>query len=267
MKLDKAKRIADGIVEDLSPFCEHCLIAGSVRRESEEVKDIEIVVLRFLNYPEILASAIRSLGTIKKGDPLKGRYVQVHHYGGIMVDIFIPQPNDFWRIFAMRTGPRSYSQNTIARGWVNIGWVGTEDGLRLSNQCARHGKAGVWKCHVKDPVLPPSWASEEEFFQWLDVPFKHPKDRGVVLEEDIHPRLDIYQKIEAGHFTPKPERPVRYTNGELIAELQKHDPDLPVAIQKQDDEMAWRATSVDRINGVTCNSTDEQVDVLVIWGG
>lgn len=245
MKLDKAKAIADDIITRLSPFCKHILIAGSVRREVADVKDIEIVVLpswrlaAFKKGPtewvlrEQFEKAVKTLGDIKKGK-LDGRYVQIHAHQGIMVDLFLPQAFDFWRIFAMRTGSRSYSQNVIARGWNDIGWVGTADGLRLEDQCERRGKAGVWKCIVTDPIKPPSWASEEEFFHWLNVPFIQPRDRDTVKEEDIHPHLDVFQKIEAGYFTPKPDTEVDpsigLTVGMMIDRLSNYPRDLSVVL-------------------------------------
>ena len=41
MKLAKAKAIADKYVALLAPFCDRIEIAGSIRREKEEVGDIE----------------------------------------------------------------------------------------------------------------------------------------------------------------------------------------------------------------------------------
>lgn len=214
MKLEKAQIIAQGIVDKLSPFCDQCLIAGSVRREAEDVKDIEVVILRktyipgdFSSHPVALAREIRALGNVKKGDPISGRYVQIHSYQGIMIDLFLPQPFDFWRIFAIRTGSRAYSQNIIARGWNLKGWVGTADGLRLELECERRGKAGVWKCVFQNPTLPPSWASEEQFFEWLNVPFVPPTERDTAQESIsvARPYLTAKEKIEMGYFTPTPE--------------------------------------------------------------
>lgn len=215
MKLHKAQAIADRIVAQLVPSCNRVLIAGSVRREQPEVKDIEIVVLPKYRDPdeslwdlpgqtEQFFAAVKGLGDIKKGSP-DGRYVQVHSHQGIMIDLFIPQPFDFWRIFAIRTGSRAYSQNVIARGWNQKGWVGTADGLRLELECERRGKA--WKCVTINPHLPPTWASEEQFFEWLGVPFISPSERDTGLESPpgARPYLDITEKIEMGYFTPTPE--------------------------------------------------------------
>lgn len=275
MKLDKAKIIADDIIARLSPFCEHCLIAGSIRQEKEDVKDIEIVALpkyRLTSFPSdpYFDNAIRSIGTIKKGQ-LNGRYIQIHAHQGIMVDLFLPQPTDFWRIFAMRTGSRAYSQNVIARGWNAIGWVGTQDGLRLESQCDRHGKAGVWKCGVKNPVLPPSWASEEEFFQWLEVPFTHPRDRDTVKEEDIQPRLDIFQKIEAGHFTPLPEPEPNpdtgLTVGMLLTRLKKYPKNCSVVLHVCDNTTPGHLShDMVLIKSATRNGNQDDLHDVVVIG-
>jgi DNA polymerase/3'-5' exonuclease PolX len=45
MNLDAARQIADGLVRQMRPYCERAEIAGSIRREKPDVKDIEIVAV------------------------------------------------------------------------------------------------------------------------------------------------------------------------------------------------------------------------------
>ncbi|HMS44057.1 MAG TPA: hypothetical protein PKE69_27770, partial [Pyrinomonadaceae bacterium] len=53
MKLSNAKNIPNSLIEEMSPYCAQILIAGSIRREKPEVKDIEIVAVpKFENYLE-----------------------------------------------------------------------------------------------------------------------------------------------------------------------------------------------------------------------
>lgn len=198
-----AKKIAVDICYTLQPFCDRINIAGSIRREKWEVKDIEIIcqpkrvpagqVDIFTNvatkkqvHPGF-ANAFKKIGKIVKGKP-DGRQMQVevlNLYGGvrmIMVDIFMPQDHDYFRHYAMRTGSAEYTRNNIANTWIRKGWVGTEDGLRLEIQCVGsktpEGKV-KWKCITNDPTLPPVWQSEKEFFEWLGVNYIHPKYRTI----------------------------------------------------------------------------------------
>ena len=45
MLLEFAKEIAQSFIKNIQPFCERVEVAGSVRREKREVKDIEICAI------------------------------------------------------------------------------------------------------------------------------------------------------------------------------------------------------------------------------
>lgn len=201
MQLSEAKAIADKIVETLSPFCDKCLIAGSIRREKPEVKDIEICCIPSIEeFYDITTGTLFSapkkisrrnygfvhevnrLGIIEKGNPQEGKYCAVLLPEGIKLDLFIPDANDFYRQFAIRTGSADYSFKVIANGWKKIGWVGTENGLRKMSDCIEQklpdGKS-KWKCVNSNPELPPVWNSEEDFFEWIKVKYVSPIERNI----------------------------------------------------------------------------------------
>lgn len=189
MEISKAQKIAQDIVDKLTPHCDKINIAGSIRRKKADVGDIEIVALpktietadgffdvKSLRSPEFVKVA-SGLGKIDKGDLSEGRMVQIELEQGIMLDLFIPQKDDYYRQYAIRTGSAKFSGDVIASGWKKKGWCGTEDGMRLQSQCKEVAK-NKWKCIVDEPTLPPVWSSEEEFFQWLNVKWVEPKQRG-----------------------------------------------------------------------------------------
>lgn len=99
---------------------------------------------------------------------------------GINLDLFMPTPKDYFRQYAIRTGSALYSQTIIARGWLNLGWVGTEEGLRRIEDCQRvvdgSGKS-KWKIININGIHPPIWNSEEEFFEWINVKWTEPSHR------------------------------------------------------------------------------------------
>lgn len=191
MKIEQARIIADSIVRKLSLCCDKIHIAGSVRRECPEVGDIEIVCQPMSDnttdlFGNVLGQARSStfisvanmLGSIEKGNFKDGKYCRVN-VAGIGVDVFMPDPIDYFRILAIRTGSSEYSYKVLAVGWSKLGWCGTKDGLRKKDECTfveRGGKKS-YTCHKSNPTLPPVWSSEEDFFQWLGIEWVEPKLR------------------------------------------------------------------------------------------
>ena len=118
MELTRAKEIADSILEVLSPHCEKCEIAGSIRREKEFVKDIEIVCIpkkkgdsKIRINPWIMATY--NLGDVVKGKLKNGKYIQINHPKGIKIDLFVTVPEIWGTIFLIRTGPAEYSRHIL----------------------------------------------------------------------------------------------------------------------------------------------------------
>lgn len=201
MEFKYALNIAHSLLGKLTPDITKMHIAGSVRREKPEVKDIEIVCLPKMEIvfsqdpgdmfadsykvPEKLVvskgfiNTAMSLGIPLKGNPL-GRYMQIALPDGINLDLFMPEAHDYYRQLAIRTGPAEYSYAVIAVGWRKLGWCGTSEGLRLMSQCQERkqcsGKS-IWNCIVPDPELPPHWQSEHEFYDWLRIPYAEPTQR------------------------------------------------------------------------------------------
>ena len=185
-----ARRIAHELLEQLAPHCERALIAGSIRRQKADVKDIELVVLpktyvaggnglfdegtRHYAILPAFRHTVETLGRVVKGKP-DGRYMQIDLPSGIKLDLFMPKSHDYFRQFAIRTGSAEYSATRIAVSWKKKGWCGTADGLRRISDC-EETKSG-WKCIKPNPELPPVWPSEEAFFAWLGVKWVDPKDR------------------------------------------------------------------------------------------
>lgn len=193
----KAKALAIEIGNLLLPHCEVLNIAGSIRRCKPEVKDIELICIPKLvkvgnvdlfgndNRKEIIDTeyikSLELIGKVIKGKP-DGRYMQIETKSGIMLDLFTPQRNDYYRIYAIRTGSAVYAHKVIAAAWLKIGWCGTTGGLRLQTECTPkifEGKT-TWTCTTPNPTLPPAWESEKDFFQWINVQFIHPQYRDYV---------------------------------------------------------------------------------------
>lgn len=191
MILEKAQKIAIEKVELLRPHCHRIEIAGSIRRKKAEVKDIEIVCLpktfELQNNLFGVKAEIRIqefVDTVRMweqrlGDTY-GKYTKRMLPEGIMLDLFMPTPVDYYRQLAIRTGSAEYSQRVIAWGWRKKGWCGSDLGLRLMSDCVekkdKEGKS-KWVCTNPNAELPPVWASEREFFEWLGLGYLEPEQR------------------------------------------------------------------------------------------
>lgn len=190
--LARAEALANQVIKELNPYCTRIGVVGSVRRKQQKVGDIELCCTphtetdqlglfeNTVRRTENFIREVAKLGSVIKGSPTDGRYVQLFLYdSGIKLDLFIPQEHDFYRQYAMRTGSAEYSAKIIAGGWRKLGWVGTDHGLRREKYCSHDGHSWKWEDQRPDQELPPAWASEREFFDWLKVPFRKPEMREV----------------------------------------------------------------------------------------
>ena len=196
--LKKADALAHKVLERLQPFSDRIHIAGSIRREKSEVKDIEIVCQPHYvdgaqgsffsdtvaekvisqNYVQI----VKSLGRIIKGKP-DGRYMQIELPQRINLDLFMPDPVDYFRQLDIRTGSEDYAHRTIAVGWLKRGWCGSDVGLRRISDCVESidklSNKRSWKCVNPDGDRPPVWNSEPEFFEWIGESWIMPRLRKI----------------------------------------------------------------------------------------
>ena len=199
-----ARPLAIALGRHLLPHCQKLNIAGSIRREVLRVSDIELICLPALRtvpgdlfsplqdvIDPAFSQAISQLGTVLKGKP-EGRYLRlVPHQpvpgsdepvrpqlAGIELDLFIPQADDYIRQFVIRIGPASFSKR-VAIAWGQLGWCGTEAGLRRKTDCQKRVSGGkpIWLCVNEQAEKPPVWASEREFFAWLQMPYVEPRFR------------------------------------------------------------------------------------------
>jgi DNA polymerase/3'-5' exonuclease PolX len=98
-----------------------------------------------------------------KGDAL-GKYTQRRH-GGFKIDIFMVNLDNWGNLFAMRTGPVTYSRK-MAKRWVEMRY--------------RSEKGYLYKLDEKDRIIPQTrsnFKTEEEFFEFLGWDWIPPKDR------------------------------------------------------------------------------------------
>jgi len=163
-----ARQLAESICYKLIPFCERIKIAGSIRRKSKEVSDIDLVVIpkrtatkdMFGNVTgwkvnEGFIAQINSWPKIK-GEPT-GKLAVRQLPEGIHLEISITNEFSWGYLLAIRTGPADYSHR-LAKRWRKLGFEG-HDGV-LTND----GR----------PIALPT---EEKLFALLDIPYIEPCNR------------------------------------------------------------------------------------------
>ena len=172
MKLEHAKAIAEELVKQLAPHCERIQIAGSIRREKPEVKDIEIVAIPKPYEVGLFESGIATV--VNRWPKVKGelpcKYTQrvikrVYPDGtpcNINLDLFFARPENWGLILAIRTGSAEYSHQVLANGWVRKGYT-SEEGMLFH-------KSSKWERAIKE---------EKELFDLIGIPMPEPKDRNI----------------------------------------------------------------------------------------
>lgn len=171
-----AQNIATRFINYITPYCSKVNIAGSVRRKSDYVGDVEVCVV---------AKDEFSMGTCFpegfKGMVVNGSRLKRFKYpeSGIQIELYITNESDWGRILAIRTGSSAFSHHLAVR-WSRMGWTGTEDGLRRKSECI---KKSTWKIkpeYKNCPTLPPVFDTEEKFFNFLGIEWTEPEKRSWV---------------------------------------------------------------------------------------
>lgn len=135
MKLAEAKQLAEDLMHGEGRLASHFtqyVIAGSIRRQKEEVNDIDIVGIQKLDYifgeldlgdviqlldPEGRKQA-QEKGKSRASRFLNGEDIKRFNYKGIMIDIYLATPENFEVLRLIRTGSADHNirLTTLARG-------------------------------------------------------------------------------------------------------------------------------------------------------
>jgi DNA polymerase/3'-5' exonuclease PolX len=181
MNYTPAKYIADRLVLNLRDYCERIEIAGSLRRQKENVGDIEICAMPKLEHQrDLFGNVYHTINLLeeecsylqRQGQMLKNgqRYKQIALREGINLDLFLVLPPAQWGvIFTIRTGPPDFSQWIVTRR--NLGGClpndcRVEDGVvyRGGRQLQRDNGAFTWL--GGDPIPMPE---ERDFLDFLGL--------------------------------------------------------------------------------------------------
>jgi DNA polymerase/3'-5' exonuclease PolX len=160
--------IAQEAYEALRPYCTRIQIAGSIRRQRPEVKDIEICAIPrmvpaglFRDELEVdpdFCSVVRGWRKVK-GEPT-GKYTQRVLPGGIALDLFLVELDSWGWQLALRTGSTGFNREVLLKVMHQQGYE--SDGGALQ----RHGQV------IETP-------EEVDVFRLLKLPWVEPWAREV----------------------------------------------------------------------------------------
>lgn len=153
MKLKDANLIAEKYLAILKPFCKRIEIAGSIRREKPEVKDIELVAI-----PSDISGFVEQVRRWRKikGEP-SGKYTQRILPEGIRLDLFMATERNWGNIFLIRTGSKEFN--------IAIMTKLKEKGLKQEN-------GYLWKL---GQII--ECREEKDLFNLIGLPKVEPKER------------------------------------------------------------------------------------------
>lgn len=170
MQLEKAKAIAERVLAILEPFCERIVIAGSIRRQKPEVRDIELLAIpkyvegadmldariRSMVYYEMLGYRLNKLGRKTYGAKNK---LLVHVPSGIGIDLFSTTAECWPVALFVRTGGKVTNQQ-VSMAALRKGWQFHAYGRGFTTP------DGEIVCH-----------SEHDIFKAVGWPYKEPWER------------------------------------------------------------------------------------------
>ena len=184
MKLLQVQEIAREIIQALDPAhtCRCIMVAGSVRREKPEVKDVEICyVPRYtLRVVDLFGATVKVSATDDAIDGLVARGVLgwdaevkrngpkhkrlVHIASGVVIELFAATPENWGLILALRTGPAEFNHKLVTQR-RNGGAMPT--GMRMQG-------GYLWRGLEQLESL-----DEETFFEQVGIPCWLPQERTV----------------------------------------------------------------------------------------
>jgi DNA polymerase/3'-5' exonuclease PolX len=142
MQHAQALILAEDALNALTRYCECICIAGSIRRQRPEVKDIEIVCIPrmvptglFEDELEVdpdFCATVRRWHKVK-GEPT-GKYTLRMLPDGMKLDVFIVDADTWgWQV-CLRTGSKAFNQDVLIKAMHQQGYESDEGSLRRNGQ-------------------------------------------------------------------------------------------------------------------------------------
>jgi DNA polymerase (family 10) len=138
--LSRALPVADQIVGALRahPATERVEVAGSLRREADSVKDIDIIATA--SDPAALASTLRELALVESVQSTGDNGARVTTHSGMRVDLKVVEPDQFGNVLQHFTGSKAHNvalrESAVRRG-LHVSEYGIlDDATGETTRCA-----------------------------------------------------------------------------------------------------------------------------------
>lgn len=156
----EALKVGKELIETFKPVTEKICIAGSIRRETSEVGDIEILYIpKFENRDTDQLSLRRKINnTVTNGKLVK---LFTHRKTGIPVDLFATTASHWFSSLVCRTGGKTLNAE-IAAAAKTMGYR-----WKMGGEGFMH--------YASSRIIPVN--SEEELFRFVGIPYLHPRNR------------------------------------------------------------------------------------------
>ena len=155
MKLKDAEKLAEQIMEQIQPFCDRLVVAGSIRRKKSEVRDVDFVLIpKPLMWPRIIAALQRNMDAkvLKQGE--KAAQLTIN---GINIDLYSATPETWEPLLLIRTGSAEHN--------IKLSMIARKKGMKLTHSgLAKNGKIIA--------------LTEKEIFETLELDYVPPEERG-----------------------------------------------------------------------------------------
>ncbi|MBA7704171.1 hypothetical protein ES703_112972 [subsurface metagenome] len=161
MDLQRAKNIANIILERLQPYCSRIEVAGSVRRKKPTVNDIDFVLIPSDPWNlEHEIMGLRMAGQSLTAPHADGAKLKRFTYNGVQIDLYFAEEKTWATLLLIRTGSK-------------------ESNIRLTSLAKKKG----WKLHASGTGLfnekgeRIAGDTEESIFEALGLEYLPPEKR------------------------------------------------------------------------------------------
>jgi len=124
MKLKDAEKLAEQIMEQIRPYCDRLMIAGSIRRKKSEVRDVDFVLIpKPLLWHRIVATLQQNMDAkvLKHGE--KAAQLTID---GINVDLYSATPETWEPLLLIRTGSAQHN--------IKLSMLARKKGMKLTHK-------------------------------------------------------------------------------------------------------------------------------------
>lgn len=226
--LVEARAIAEALVFLMSPYCERVEIAGSIRRQKGEVKDIELVLIPKATWFGFTDDLLTQ-GVLSKGHAWGHRYrAAVHVESRIRVDLFVADAGNFGAVLQLRTGPGECNKRLMT--WLKASraslrmheahwWHGDRRLLTpeesdvfalfgIDHLAPEKRTLAAWRERLNDPAR--QWP---DFSQWYEPEPEQPAHQAQMFSAASVYGMEVaerdYKPAAARQVWPAPTRPPR----------------------------------------------------------